>query len=662
MKLIWRWRCGALLVLAGWFASTAPLSPLDTWGFDIFLKVRAPLAPPVSTRIAHLDITGDQVDKWSNTSEEYAGLAHQIDLLRRQGAQVIALDFMLTRGKDADLAPFWEQVAGRVDIVLGRSREQTTRLPASQPTDEPIAMGMLNLDPDKDGKQRHYSFYSQEGKEEPLPSLALACFLTLRESRFQPSMIDLQRRLHIKDIDSAGTPVEKVFPERLLLDERTSWQTSGAKERSFAHLSSDQLEQWEKEGGNPHLAGRIVFIGYAAEGAADLGTTPLNPRVPKVHVHAVALNALFQNAWFQSTGLLVNCLLSLLVVLAARPRALLIGLGNLTLLAATVAVPLYTHWFLPWVSLLLAWNLCCFGEYWLSARLRHQRLLEMQKLADSEDPLILTVLGAYQILRKLGSGGFATVYQAVPTATLDLSRSVAIKIVHPSAAEGPDFRRRFLREIRISSQLHHPNIVEVHPNSGDSSLLHLTMELLEGRPLREFLGEGVPLAESQVVSLLRPILLALEYAHSKSVIHRDLKPENIMVRTRSLTPPWDFYDVKVVDFGLAFDSQASQLTRSGEIFGTLDYLAPERIQGQNDDIRSDLYAVGVMAYEMLAGRNPFKHSNPGEAILQRLTQDATHLSEYCPDVTPSLVHLVTALIARDPEQRPKSAREALDKL
>ncbi len=662
MKLLWRWRCGAFLVLAGWFALTGPLSPLDTWGFDLFLKVRAPLAPPVSARIAHLDITEEQIDKWSGTREEYEGIAHQIDLLRRQGAQVIALDVMLTRGKDADLAPFWEQVAGQIDVVLGRSREQTTRLPAAKPGDEPVAMGMLNLVPDKDGKQRHYSFYFQEGQEEPLPSLALACFLTLRESPFQASMIDRQRRIHLQDIDSAGTVVEKVFPERFLLDERTAWQPSGGNEQSFVHVSPDQLEQWEKEGGNPHLAGRIVFIGYAAEGAADMGATPLNPRVPKVHVHAVALNALLQNAWFQSTGLLVNCLLSLLVVLAARPRALLIGLGNLALLGAAVALPVSTHWFLPWVSLLLAWNLCCFAESWLSARLRHQRLVEMQKLADSDDPLILTVLGAYQILRKLGSGGFATVYQAVPTDTLDLNRSVALKIVHPAAAESADFRRRFLREIRISSQLHHPNIVEVHPNSGDSSLLHLTMELLEGRPLRDFLGEGVALEESQVVSLLRPILRALEYAHSKSVIHRDLKPENIMVRTRTHTPPWDFYDVKVVDFGLAFDSQASQLTRSGEIFGTLDYLAPERIQGQNDDIRSDLYAVGVMAYEMLAGRNPFKHSNPGEAILQRLTQDATHLSEYCPGVSPDLVHLVTSLIAREPEQRPRNAREVLDKL
>jgi len=234
--------------------------------------------------------------------------------------------------------------------------------------------------------------------------------------------------------------------------------------------------------------------------------------------------------------------------------------------------------------------------------------------------------------------------------------------VHPGSAENEEFRRRFMREIRISSQLRHPNIVEVYQSGGELGLLYLTMELLEGRPLRHYMPDGQALDEKQVVSLLRPMLEALDYAHAQSVVHRDLKPENIMIRTRSSTPPWEFTQVKIVDFGLAFDSQASQLTKSGEVFGTLDYLAPERIQGANEDPRSDLYAIGVMAYEMLSGSNPFKHSNPGEAILFRLTKDPTHLSELRSDVTPNLVQLITALIARDPQARPGSAREVLDKL
>lgn len=656
MKRIWLWRLGAFFFLLGWFYLTAPLSPLDSWGFDTFLKLKAPLAPPVSTKIAYLEITEEQLDRWSDTREEYDGIADLMELLRRQGAQVIALDLLLIRGKDQDFARFWEQVTDQVDVVLGRTTTETSRLPAGQEQ----AAGLLNLFPDADGKLRQYTWSSQGSDGRPLPSLALAAFLNLRERTWDPKILEAQGRVRLSDYNDKGETLERVFPGKILLDERAVWQQ--ASPHNFVHVSPAQLRKWDQEGGNPHLEGRVVFIGYVAPGSGDLGTTPLNARVPKVSVHAMALNAILQNAWFSPTGWLWNGLLALVLVLAARPRWLPCLLGGLALLTLGAAVPVYTHWFLPWVSLLLAWNVCCFSEYWLAARLRHERLLEMQKLADSDDPLILKVLGPYQLVRKLGTGGFATVYQALPTESLDIGRSVAIKVVHPAAAESQEFRRRFRREIRISSQLRHPHIVEVHQSGDESSLLYLTMELLAGRPLRDYLGEGQPLDEAQVVSLIRPMLEALEYAHQKSVVHRDLKPENVMVRTRSLTPPWEFYDLKLVDFGLAFDSQASQLTRSGEIFGTLDYLAPERIQGSNDDHRSDIYAVGVMAYEMLSGKNPFKHSNPGEAILFRLTQDAMHLSELCPQATPKLVLLIMAMIARDPDQRPSTAREVLDQL
>lgn len=655
MRRIWLWRLGVLTLLVLWFGWAGPLSPLDGWGFDTFLKLKSPIAPALSNRIGHLDITQKQLDQWSGTREEYNGIARLIGLLRDQGAQVIVVDLLLIRGKTEDFAQFWEQVLDQDDVVLGRTEDETSRIPAGHTP----AQGLLNLEVDRDGKFRSYRWHKRG-----LPSLALAAFLNLREQTWNPDQLEADGRIRVTDFDSKGKKVERSLPATVLLDERAAWQEEDP--RNALHVSPDQLAEWDKAGGNPHLEGRIMLIGYVAPGSGDLGTTPLNARVPKVRMHALALNALLQDAWFQPAGFALNATLALLVVLASalvrRRRPLAWAVGCLVGLTAAATIPLLTHWFLPWVSFLLAWSAGCFGEYWLAARLRHERLLEMQQLADSDDPLILKVVGKYQIIRKLGTGGFATVYQAIPTDTLDINRSVALKVVHPASAENEEFRRRFMREIRISSQLRHPHIVEVHPSSQDSSLLYLTMELLQGRPLRDFLMDGKPLDEKQVLALLRPILEALEYAHARSVVHRDLKPENVMVRTRSLTPPWDFYDLKLVDFGLAFDSQASQLTRSGEVFGTLDYLSPERIQGSNDDVRSDLYAVGVMAYEMLSGANPFKSSNPGEAILFRLTQDPVHLSELRPDLTPRLVHLITALIARDPEQRPRNAREVLDQL
>lgn len=622
-------RLAALGLLSLWFAAG---HPLDTWGYDTFLRLRSKLARPVSSQVALLDIDGEQLKAWDSTRQEYDGLADLISRLRQQGARVIALDLILSRGEKSDFEQFWKAVLPYKDVVLGRTSQDETRLPEAAPRP---AEGQVILEPDRDGTIRSYEWRTP-------PSLALATYLKLRDI---PGLE--------KDYDDRGNAWKRHIPPKVLLDERAAWTSSG--KTNFVHISPQQLREWEHD--RPHLSGAAVFISYTSGGSGDLGTTPLSRAVPKVYVHALALNGLLQDAWFLPFPLFVNLLLAVALVVGASLRtparlALTVGWIGLCL-----GFPLKTHWFPPIVSIGLGWTICLLIEYWLSDKTRHSRLLQLQKLADSDDPLILKIVGEYQVVRRLGTGGFAAVYQAVPTSSLDSSHSIALKIVHPGSAESEDFRRRFQREVRISSQLHHPSIVRVYGAGHNQGLLYMSMELLEGRSLRHYAPEGQALSEEQVLSLLKPMLEALEYAHGKSVVHRDLKPENIMVKVDSITPPWHFTELKIVDFGLAFDSEASALTKSGEVFGTLDYLAPERIQGTTDDPRSDLYAVGVIAYELLSGNNPFKHDNAGQAILYRLTQDPPPL----PFET-RLAGVVMRLLARDPASRPQSAREVLEEL
>lgn len=623
-----RARLAALALLGLWFWAG---HPLDTWGYDTFLRLRKPYARPVSPQVAVLDIDAEQLKAWPGTRQEYDGLADLIAQLRQQGAQVIALDLILSRGETADFAKFWEQVVGHNDVVLGRSSEDRTRIPPGQkPPDE----GLLRITPDPDGTIRRYTWGEK-------PSLALAAYLNLRKIH------SLQ-----EDYDDKGQPWKRQLPPWVWLDERSAW----TDHNNFLHVTPAQLREWQSDD-RPHLSGTVVLVSYTGSASADLGTTPLSKSAPKVNVHALALNALLQDAWFLPFPLAANLLIAVLLVGGAslkRPFKITLTLGWLALCFIT---PLKTHWFPPMATIALAWTACLLYEYWLSDKTRHSRLIQLQKLADSEDPLILKIVGEFQVVRKLGTGGFATVYQAVPTSTLDSSQSVALKIVHPGSAESAEFRRRFQREIRISSQLKHPSIVRIYGSGNENGLLYMSMELLEGRPLRHYTPEGQSLSEDQVLSLLKPMLEALEYAHAQSVVHRDLKPENLMVKVDTVTPPWRFSELKIVDFGLAFDSQASALTKSGEVFGTLDYLAPERIQGSADDPRSDLFAVGVIAYELLSGANPYKHDNAGQAVLYRLTQDPPPLPQ-----DSRLAAVVMRMLARDPDQRPQSARQVLDDL
>jgi Protein kinase domain len=261
-------------------------------------------------------------------------------------------------------------------------------------------------------------------------------------------------------------------------------------------------------------------------------------------------------------------------------------------------------------------------------------------------------VGRYEIVREVGRGGTAVVYLARQS---DLDRDVALKELAGLHASDPAFVERFLRESRVAGSLNHPNIVTVHEYFEHEGTAFIAMEYFERGSLR---GVVSGLALPQVAGVLEGILAGLGHAHARGIVHRDLKPENVMVTSSGA--------VKIADFGVAKvleDAAGRPLTLSGTTLGTPAYMAPEQALATEVGPPADLYAVGVMAYEMLSGDVPFHGSEVAMAImLQHLNEAPPPLREGRPDLDPALCVWVERLLAKAPADRPDSASSAWDEL
>ncbi|MDJ1135358.1 Stk1 family PASTA domain-containing Ser/Thr kinase [Streptomyces iconiensis] len=262
-----------------------------------------------------------------------------------------------------------------------------------------------------------------------------------------------------------------------------------------------------------------------------------------------------------------------------------------------------------------------------------------------KDPLVGQVLdGRYRIDARIAVGGMATVYRAMDTR---LDRVQALKVMHPSLATDDAFVARFIREAKSAARLSHPNVVGVFDQGTDGTYVYLAMEYVSGCTLRDVLRERGALQPRAALDVLEPILAALGAAHRAGLVHRDMKPENVLIG--------DDGRVKVADFGLvrAVDSQTSATTDS--ILGTVSYLAPEQIENGTADTRTDLYACGVMLYEMLTGSKPHAGGSPAQVLYLHLHKDMPAPSEAAPGLATALDELVARAAARDPGQRPDDA-------
>ena len=252
----------------------------------------------------------------------------------------------------------------------------------------------------------------------------------------------------------------------------------------------------------------------------------------------------------------------------------------------------------------------------------------------------------YLVERLVARGGMATVYQAED---VRLQRKVALKVIHQHLAVDPSFRQKFIAEARIAARLSHPNLVNVFDQGADGDLAFLAMEYVSGITLRDALKDFGSLDGPRALELFEPILSGLAAAHRAGILHRDLKPENVLLS--------DSGQIKLSDFGLARDIDNN--TSTGSLIGTVAYLSPELVTRGNADARSDVYAAGIMLFEMLTGRQPFEGQQAVQIAYQHANDNVPAPSTLIATVPPLLDELVLWATARDPNHRPKDADELL---
>jgi beta-lactam-binding protein with PASTA domain/predicted Ser/Thr protein kinase len=255
--------------------------------------------------------------------------------------------------------------------------------------------------------------------------------------------------------------------------------------------------------------------------------------------------------------------------------------------------------------------------------------------------------GRYRVVSRLGAGGMADVFLAEDQ---QLGRKVALKLLHRRFAEDPDFVERFRREAQAAAGLQHPNVVGIYDRGEYDGTYYIAMEYLPGRTLKQVIREEAPLDPIRAINIAIQILKAARFAHRRGIIHRDLKPHNVMID--------DAGDAKVTDFGIA-RAGASDMTETGSIMGTAQYLSPEQAQGHSVSASSDLYSVGVVLYEMLTGRVPFDADAAVTIALKHVSEAPVPPSAINPAIPPELEQTVLWTLNKNPADRPVDADQLI---
>ncbi len=257
----------------------------------------------------------------------------------------------------------------------------------------------------------------------------------------------------------------------------------------------------------------------------------------------------------------------------------------------------------------------------------------------------------YIIVRSLGQGGMADVYLAMDTV---LDREVALKILRGELANDPVALLRFQREANAASAINHPNIVEIYDVGAWDNKQFIVMEYVRGKTLKQLIGHRGALDQKEAVAIMKQLVEATSIAHSCNIIHRDIKPQNVLVK--------DDGTIKITDFGIALAQDAIQLTQTDSVMGSVHYLAPEVARGETATIKSDIYALGVVMYELLTSEVPFRAETAVQVAMQHMQKDLPSIKESNATIYQSVENVVLKATAKNKNQRYNSAQEMLDDL
>ena len=252
----------------------------------------------------------------------------------------------------------------------------------------------------------------------------------------------------------------------------------------------------------------------------------------------------------------------------------------------------------------------------------------------------------YEIVKSIGEGGMANVYLANDTI---LERKVAVKVLRGDLSADDKFIRRFEREAQSVSNLSHPNIVEVYDVGVEDNQHYIVMEYIEGKTLKQLLKKRESLTLTEVIDIMTQLTDGMAHAHESYIIHRDIKPQNIMIEDNGL--------IKITDFGIAMALNATQLTQTNSVMGSVHYLPPEQASGKGATIKSDIYSLGILMYELLTGNVPFKGDNAVEIALKHMKDKIPSIRKQDPSIPQAVENILLKAAAKNPRNRYESVRE-----
>ena len=257
----------------------------------------------------------------------------------------------------------------------------------------------------------------------------------------------------------------------------------------------------------------------------------------------------------------------------------------------------------------------------------------------------------YEVIKSIGEGGMANVYLAHD---LILDRDVAVKVLRGDLAGDEKFVRRFQREALSASSLSHPNIVEMYDVGEDNGTYYIVMEYIDGKTLKQLIKKRGALTLSECIDIMVQLTDGIDQAHESYIIHRDLKPQNIMIQ--------DSGEIKITDFGIAMALNNTQLTQTNSVMGSVHYLPPEQASGKGATVKSDIYSMGILFYELLTGNLPFRGDNAVEIAFKHIKNDIPSVRESNPSIPQSIENIVLKATAKNPKNRYNSAKEMHDDL